>query len=433
MAGDYRGEGHLPRRDQLDDSPYPPLLGGQDQHARAIAHHVRPQMASSAVTLPSIHDRPEMYPPPTSRPWDARLDQRDPRASAYGPSPNSGSPYAPPPGGVPAHGGYSPANSGNPYAPPGSSHQPYLPPVHAQNPDSRAHSYYPAQNPGPFSGPPNVYDYAYRQDRGPPGPYTPEYGRGPAPPGSYPPEFARAAPPSAVISHGQSAPRQRTSIACKYCRRRKIRCSGYANSPGGKCTNCIKMNQECVFQPVSSTSSTAFVPVSALPNGVVPPGMPLFGAYGQPLATGGPSNYPPTGANYQATTPHYEQPLPSPTGSNNSYWEENRAEGTRRRHRLSDEHGVRLPPPIGFPDDNTRRRSPSSTSPNRLQLLQPSHPQPIPHQGFDNRTPPPKSSPSGAAASSAPGNSVMNLENIMSSNRNEDDRKMVGRLNFRAK
>lgn len=189
------------------------------------------------------------------------------------------------------------------------------------------------------------------------------------------------------------------------------------------------MNQECVFQPVSSTSSTAFVPVSALPNGV-PPGVQLFGAYGQPLAA--PSNYPP-GANYQATPPHYEPSLPSPTGSNGSYWED-RPDNSRRRHRLSDDHGVRLPPPNTFPDDNSRRRSPSSSSPNHLQPFQASQPQPIPPQGYDNRTPPPRGSPSVAPASSASGSSVMNIENIMSNpSSNDIDQNMLGRLNRRAK
>ncbi|KAH6973320.1 hypothetical protein EDB80DRAFT_833450 [Ilyonectria destructans] len=79
----------------------------------------------------------------------------------------------------------------------------------------------------------------------------------------------------------QAAPRQRTSIACRYCRKRKIRCRGYESSPGGKCHNCVRTNQECVFQPVSS-SSTAFIPVSAV-SGDVPPGTQLVGAYGQPL------------------------------------------------------------------------------------------------------------------------------------------------------
>ncbi|KAJ8125622.1 hypothetical protein O1611_g8016 [Lasiodiplodia mahajangana] len=378
-------------------------------------------MASSAVTLPSIQDRSDMYGSVSAR-WD-------PRGSGYGPSPSSSNGYPPPPSAIPPPPGasYSPASSGGAYPPPGGHHQSYpLPSVqpHAQDPrnsyppNPQAQGYYAAQPPGSFNGGTNPYDYGYRQDRGPPSSYTPEYARG-GPAGG------------AVISHGQSAPRQRTSIACKYCRRRKIRCSGYANSPGGKCTNCLKMNQECVFQPVSSTSSTAFVPVSALPNGV-PPGVPLFGAYGQPLA--GPSaNYPP-GANYQATTAHYDQPLPSPTGSSSSYWEE-RPENSRRRHRMSDDHGVRLPPPNTFPDDNSRRRSPSSSSPNHLQPFQASQPQPIPHQAFDNRTPPPRGSPSVAPASNASGNSVMNLENIMSSNSsgNDIDQNMLGRLNRRTK
>jgi len=190
------------------------------------------------------------------------------------------------------------------------------------------------------------------------------------------------------------------------------------------------MNQECVFQPVSSTSSTAFVPVSALPNGV-PPGVQLFGAYGQPLA--GQPNYPPPGSNYQASTPQqFDQPLPSPTGSNSSYWEDRSESGRRRQRMQEEEHGVRLPPPGPYAEDSARRRSPSSSSPSHLQPFQTSQPQPIPHHGFDSRTPP-RGSPSAATGTSSSGTSVMNLENIITPSANDIDKNMLGRLNRRAK
>ncbi|KAM0312524.1 hypothetical protein ACHAO8_006287 [Botrytis cinerea] len=97
--------------------------------------------------------------------------------------------------------------------------------------------------------------------------------------------YTQDQPPAAQPNHRQSAPRQRTAIACKYCRRRKIRCSGFtADGSGGQCTNCARFKQECVFTPVSSAQ--AFVPLialtEALQNGrnVVPN---VYGAHGQRL------------------------------------------------------------------------------------------------------------------------------------------------------
>ncbi|PWW78434.1 hypothetical protein C7212DRAFT_277908 [Tuber magnatum] len=87
----------------------------------------------------------------------------------------------------------------------------------------------------------------------------------------------------------QPAPRQRTAIACRYCRRRKIRCSGFESSPDGRCANCLRFNQECVFTPVSSQTQ-AFVPAHAMyPGRGAPAGRAgaLYGAHGQPL----PPNY----------------------------------------------------------------------------------------------------------------------------------------------
>lgn len=53
------------------------------------------------------------------------------------------------------------------------------------------------------------------------------------------------------------------------------------------------MGQECVFQPVFSSSSAAFIPVSAVPGGV-PPGITRYGAYGQPLVPVNYRNFPPS-------------------------------------------------------------------------------------------------------------------------------------------
>lgn len=187
------------------------------------------------------------------------------------------------------------------------------------------------------------------------------------------------------------------------------------------------MNQECIFQPVSSSSSTAFVPVSALHNGVIPPGTQLFGAYGQPIPV--PVGHPSHG--YPAPGPSYEQPLPSPTGSYGSFTED-RSEASRRRPRPSDEdHAMRLPPPNTFPPDDNRRRSPSSSSPGYLQPFSGPPAQHAP-PSYDNRTPPPRGSPSGSQPAGQPSTSVMSLGSIMDSAPGRDiDNNMLGRLNRR--
>ncbi|KAK8007155.1 hypothetical protein PG989_001145 [Apiospora arundinis] len=157
------------------------------------------------------------------------------------------------------------------------------------------------------------------------------------------------------------------------------------------------MNQECIFQPVSSSASTAFVPVSALQNGI-PPGTQLFGVYGQPLS--GPSNAQPGGGPYSTGPPGYDQPLPSPTRSFNSYLEERGDTGIRRLRPPEEEHGMRLPPQTTFPDDNSRRRSPSSSSsPNNLAPYAPLAVQGTQPSGYDSRTQPPRGSSSGPPGS----------------------------------
>ncbi|KAF2098126.1 hypothetical protein NA57DRAFT_76921 [Rhizodiscina lignyota] len=173
----------------------------------------------------------------------------------------------------------------------------------------------------------------------------------------------------------QPAPRQRTAIACRYCRRRKIRCSGFENSEDGRCQNCTRFQQECVFTPVSAQTQ-AFVPAHTVyGRGGHPAGAQLYGAYGQPLpptqpqdpyGRGAPQPYPvtsPTGP-YAGPPPGYV-PAPAPLDTRN---------GTHSRKRPSDEpHTPSLaPPPPGasraehdyrYPDPTTLAPSAGAVSP----------------------------------------------------------------------
>ncbi|KAF8453033.1 hypothetical protein BGX38DRAFT_1269032 [Terfezia claveryi] len=131
-------------------------------------------------------------------------------------------------------------------------------------------------------------------------------------PDSYrlPPQVMPAQDPYSRIQHQhmsftQPAPRQRTAIACRYCRRRKIRCSGFESSQDGRCSNCQRFNQECIFTPVSSQTQ-AFVPAHTqypqmrqVPGRggrpeFSPVGVQLYGAHGQPLSV-----QPPPPSDYQ--------------------------------------------------------------------------------------------------------------------------------------
>ncbi|ESZ98523.1 putative C6 transcription factor [Sclerotinia borealis F-4128] len=106
----------------------------------------------------------------------------------------------------------------------------------------------------------------------------------------------------------QTATRMRTAIACMYCRRRKIRCTGFnADGSRGQCVNCIRFEQECIFTPVSSQQ--AFVPVQAMyaANGGtdLSPHVQLFGAHGQPLPM---TTSPPSTQSYRPRPQSYRSP-----------------------------------------------------------------------------------------------------------------------------
>ncbi|RNJ52007.1 hypothetical protein D7B24_004741 [Verticillium nonalfalfae] len=53
---------------------------------------------------------------------------------------------------------------------------------------------------------------------------------------------------------------KRTSVACKRCRKRKIRCGGPQSGSEKRCKNCSNMNGECIFAPASPISYTAVTP-----------------------------------------------------------------------------------------------------------------------------------------------------------------------------
>ncbi|OJJ85224.1 Zn(II)2Cys6 transcription factor domain-containing protein [Aspergillus glaucus CBS 516.65] len=143
---------------------------------------------------------------------------------------------------------------------------------------------YPPPPPGQYP-PPTSMAATYPHIQGPQDPYHLP------PPGAYRPDVyaQQAPPPPPQVVYQAAAPRQRTAIACRYCRRRKIRCSGFESSQDGRCSNCIRFNQECMFTPVSSQAQ-AFVPAHAayphLRNTQSqgrPGGVMLYGAHGQPL------------------------------------------------------------------------------------------------------------------------------------------------------
>ncbi|QSZ36739.1 hypothetical protein DSL72_006622 [Monilinia vaccinii-corymbosi] len=219
------------------------------------------------------------------------------------------------------------------------------------------------QHSGHSTAPPQDNRYPHTGYNAPPPGYPYHDSRGYQQPGSY----KAPSSPRTAMTFKQSAPRQRTAIACKYCRRRKIRCSGFhADGSAGRCSNCERFKQDCIFTPVSSQQ--AFVPIQAVyavtgGNGLGP-NTQLYGAHGQPL----PMNPSPTGSNHMfrppqtafepQVPPHHQQMfrpshaldlpslsrspynqnanLPSPTGSS----------GSQSRKRPADEQPYsRMPPP----------------------------------------------------------------------------------------
>ncbi len=236
----------------------------------------------------------------------------------------------------------------------------------------------------------------------------------------------------------------------------QIRCSGYQSAPGGKCQNCARMNQECIFQPVSSSSSTAFIPVSAVPGGV-PPGTQLFGSYGEPLPPNpGPSShhYPPhPGGPPPPPHGYYAAPGQSPTEPYASYdrrSEDGSQSATKRsRDPMERDDEWRRPPPRGATEEEPRRRSPaefsSKSSPGGMSYPyrgaghsprsatqapagRPARGRsPSGQNGSSGTSTPAQQAASTASQSQQGSTSVMSLSNLV--DKNDIDKTMIDRLN----
>ncbi|KAJ6015234.1 hypothetical protein N7540_009825 [Penicillium herquei] len=334
----------------------------------------------------------------------------------------------------------------------------YPPQWNGQSDDHAAYSYPPASYP-----PPQEHDRAYyppptSQYPPPPPPNMAAihqvpgqdpYHRLPPPPGAYPPRpdvYAQAAP----VVYQAAAPRQRTAIACRYCRRRKIRCSGFESSSDGRCTNCVRFNQECMFTPVSSQAQ-AFVPAhAAYPHlrnqggargGA---GVTLYGAHGQPLPPQqqpqGPettlpppqgmySQHPYPGSSLASTTTDPRQPQPNSVPGANAHYDY--PDPTNLAPVSSSTPGYQTSSPY-YPPPHDRRTSPQSAYAYDTRHSSSPHSSPYPPlqppQG--GPTPPPTSTPGGSARSG--GLNVRDMLNPGDSHgRSSTDSDMLNALNRR--
>ncbi|QKX57049.1 uncharacterized protein TRUGW13939_04157 [Talaromyces rugulosus] len=357
-------------------------------------------------------------------------------------------------------------NNGNPPQPHWNPEDSNRPPS-ARPQSTYSHSNYPSYPPShPSSYPPPSYPPSgYPQQPPPPpgmaavhssvqGAQDPYNRLPPPPPGPYPRPDMYAQPPPQVV-YQAAAPRQRTAIACRYCRRRKIRCSGFESSPDGRCTNCVRFNQECMFTPVSSQAQ-AFVPAHAAyphlrnsgpqPRGRGYPGdgVMLYGAHGQPLPPqqqpmSDSTLPPPQGAYYQPGPygrPHLDERAPPPSLPPHHMPHDQRQQGGRR----GSGGGFDYPEPVNLapvssgaavpgyastsyyhPPGHERRPSPQSFAGSPHSAGFP----PIPAHG----TPPPASTPSAPRGGLNVRDILNNPTDQSNGGRSSTDSDMLNQLN----
>ncbi|KAK9433690.1 hypothetical protein V1505DRAFT_123989 [Lipomyces doorenjongii] len=116
------------------------------------------------------------------------------------------------------------------------------------------------------------------------------------------------APGHGMPASGSGGPRQRSAIACRYCRRRKIRCAGFdANPADPRCSNCIKFSQPCIFTPVSAIVGVLSGDCSTIGRNILRDGsMPMY----QTMQS---NTYPSTSQHWSDQRQQYQMPAIGPT------------------------------------------------------------------------------------------------------------------------
>jgi len=213
----------------------------------------------------------------------------------------------------------------------------------------------------------------------------------------------------------------------------KIRCSGYDSSSDGRCQNCVRFNQQCLFHPVSSQA--AFVPASALygpnagrapiagadgsqnQNGQHAPPPMLYGAHGQPLGPAGPGGQP----QYSYPPPAQHAPPPNyPPGPYAAYPPPNYGNAPLPPVSAPAPHydqQLQAPPPISseHSDRGSLKRGPPDDDPHNEHNGTPHspHPNTKPRRGYEGRTSGSFEYPNGAAS---PATSTMSYQSFPTNN-----------------
>lgn len=143
---------------------------------------------------------------------------------------------------------------------PHSGFQPTLGATPQMHPSQYANAFSAGQN---TDSPQSRYSGTLQQDQhapyhapdmNPNGPHVAQSPSSRASPGNPHQATPPVGPSSESRNSGTHPTRQRTAVACRYCRKRKIRCTGMSPNPNDdrRCSNCRRLDQECVYMPVGA-------------------------------------------------------------------------------------------------------------------------------------------------------------------------------------